>query len=292
MEEIKFVRGFSNNRELRDSFNQLADSVFGIHFENWYKSGFWTSKYDPFSYMVGNKMVANVSVNHIELVINGSCYQGLQLGTVMTDAEYRNKGLSKLLMTKVLDEYEGLYDIMYLFANHSVLDFYPKFGFHPVDEFLYSMKFKERKNKHDRVRPLDVTNKKELNFIYQFVKERIPVTKIFSTKGTAELFMFYCLYVFPNHVYYLPKEDVVMIYKEEGSQLHLFDLVSNKEVDLLSVINEIASSETEKVIFHYMPDIQGVDLESEPYQGEQLFIKMKSDLRFPEGIKHPITSQA
>lgn len=40
-------------------------------------------------------------------------------------------------MNKVLEEYENKYDYMYLFANESVLDFYHKFGFKPVEEHLF-----------------------------------------------------------------------------------------------------------------------------------------------------------
>ena len=53
----------------------------------------------------------------------------IQLGTIMTDKNYRNQGLSKYLMNIVLKEFSEKNDEVYLFANDSVLYFYPKFGF-------------------------------------------------------------------------------------------------------------------------------------------------------------------
>ena len=49
-----------------------------------------------------------------------------QLGTVMTDPDFRGRGLAGRLMREVLSR---LPEDVYLFANDSVLDFYPRFGF-------------------------------------------------------------------------------------------------------------------------------------------------------------------
>lgn len=56
----------------------------------------------------------------------------------MTDCEYRNKGISRKLMDKVLQDWKDKCDAIYLYANDSVLDFYPKFGFIKAKEYQYS----------------------------------------------------------------------------------------------------------------------------------------------------------
>ena len=55
----------------------------------------------------------------------------------MTDPKYRGKGYSRILMEAIMKEYEGKVDGIYLYANDSVLDFYPRFGFTKRDEYQY-----------------------------------------------------------------------------------------------------------------------------------------------------------
>lgn len=45
----------------------------------------------------------------------------------MTHPDYRGQGLAKKLLEHVIAKYEDQYDFLYLFANDTVLDFYPKF---------------------------------------------------------------------------------------------------------------------------------------------------------------------
>ena len=71
MNELNYMKDYKNDENLRKSFNELATMVFGINFEDWYQKGFWNNRYIPFSYIDGDKVVANVSVNVLNLVING-----------------------------------------------------------------------------------------------------------------------------------------------------------------------------------------------------------------------------
>ncbi|MEW4225772.1 GNAT family N-acetyltransferase [Rossellomorea marisflavi] len=135
MELSKNVR---ENKNLRDSFNQLAEDTFGIHFEQWHERGYWTEKYVPFSFVEGDRVIANVSVNLIDFTIEGEEKKAIQIGTVMTHPDYRNRGLSTDLLKSVLAQYRNQVDFVYLFANQNVLEFYPKFGFQAQQETLFS----------------------------------------------------------------------------------------------------------------------------------------------------------
>jgi len=83
--EYTFVRDYRDDDALRKSFSQLAKKTFGIDFERWYDCRGWNSHYIPYSYRWGNEIMANVSVNTMELVINGKKHRAIQIGTVMTD---------------------------------------------------------------------------------------------------------------------------------------------------------------------------------------------------------------
>lgn len=52
----------------------------------------------------------------------------------MTDVKYRDQGLLRIIMEKVIAEWKDKCELIYLFANDSVLDFYPKFGFDKVQQ--------------------------------------------------------------------------------------------------------------------------------------------------------------
>lgn len=71
MQNLKFTKNYKNNDTLRKSFFELAASTFDIHFENWYQQGCWGEGYIPFSFVAGDQIVANASVNILELVIHG-----------------------------------------------------------------------------------------------------------------------------------------------------------------------------------------------------------------------------
>lgn len=91
MEQI--VKGYRDDAALRGSFNALAIRTFAIDFEDWYQNGYWTDKYNPYSVIIDGKVVSNVSVNTTDFEIDGQKKRYIQLGTVMTDEAYRNRGL-------------------------------------------------------------------------------------------------------------------------------------------------------------------------------------------------------
>ncbi|WP_409304759.1 GNAT family N-acetyltransferase [Peribacillus sp. SCS-155] len=290
-DELRFIKGFQENEKLRESFNGLAGSVFGISFEEWYQKGYWTDKYIPFSFTYGDKVVANVSVNLIDLLINGEKKTGIQLGTVMTDPAYRNQGLSKRLMEIVLEEYRNV-DLMYLFANDTVLDFYPKFGFKQAQESQYIMDVKQAPGKKKGFRKLNGSVDKDQRLIYDLALRRMPGSQTFGTVNTAELLMFYSIYVFPEDMYYLEQQDTLVFCKEAGDQLHLFDMVSSTNIDLETILRAFVSEDTRQAILHFTPEDPS-KYEIVPFRGtEVLFVKSKDDVTFPAYFKHPVTAQA
>ena len=134
---MNIIHGYRDDKALRDSFNALAEQTFGLNFEGWYQNGFWGENYDPHSVVIGGKVVSNVSVNRTDLVFGGRRYRILQLGTVMTDEAHRGKGYGRAIMAYIEREYADA-DGVYLFANDTVVDYYPRFGFRPAVEYAYS----------------------------------------------------------------------------------------------------------------------------------------------------------
>ena len=279
---MEFIKDYRENTGLRNSFNKLAMKTFGIEFEDWYQEGYWTDKYVPYSLIDNGKVIANVSVNLLELDIVGQRVPAIQIGTVMTDKEYRNCGYSRLLLEKVLEDYKHI-EVMYLFANDTVLDFYPKFGFVKMKETLFSIDIQPRRS----TLPPKI---RDLKFIYDAAAKRKPSAH-FGTAATEELLIFYAMKVFKEDIYYLEQEQILVIFQYEGETLHLYDVISERKLDLQHVIRQLSTDETSKVVFHYTPDISKA--QTSEYQGENvLFIRNTGNIRFPKHFKHPITSQA
>ena len=293
MAEFAFYKDYKHEEDLRRSFNELANSIFGINFEEWYQKGFWNDRYIPYSFVDEGKVIANVSVNLLDIIVDGEKKRAIQIGTVMTHPDYRNKGLSAKLMNKVLEEYENQYDFMYLFANQTVLDFYPKFGFQKANEVQFTYEYTLSNPSAIGLKKLDGTSKTDLDFIYKLVSERVPVSKQFGTENTEGLLMFYCIYVFNEHIYYDEEEEAIVIFTMEDEKIDIYDIVSRKEVNLESILSKISNGVTKKVVFHYTPDYPGIELQSEVFHGDDvLFVRTSGSIEFPANVKHPITAKA
>ena len=124
------VENYRDNEILRNEFHTFISKIFsGISFVEWHLKGFWTESYLPCSILESNKIIANVSATFMNILINNKKRKAVQLGALGTLPEYRKQGLSQKLMNHILEKYEDKVDLIFLFANESVLDFYPKFGF-------------------------------------------------------------------------------------------------------------------------------------------------------------------
>jgi len=291
MHELKLISDYKNIPAYRLSFNELANNVFGINFEKWYEKGGWNDRYICYSYTDGNKVVANVSVNKMDIIRQGKEEKAIQIGTVMTHPEYRGRGLSADLMNIVLEEYEKKYDFIYLFANKSVLSFYPKFGFKQFTESRFSIDPDIDKSGPDNIRKLDISTINDFNLIFRLISERRPISRILGVKNDFHLLLFHCLYVFYDSLYYLEDEDALAIFKQEGDRLLIYDVIGRNEISFSDVFNKIAFPGTGKVIFHFTPDYTGMDFTCEPYSESLLFIKPPS-IDMTENFMFPVTSQA
>ncbi|CAM4090100.1 GNAT family N-acetyltransferase [Mesobacillus thioparans] len=281
---MKLVSNYRENNELRKSFIQLAADIFGLDFTNWHEKGYWGERYIPYSFADGGRVVANVSVNELDLILNRESRKALQIGTVMTHPDYRNKGLSAKLMNHVLAEYEGKYDYMYLFANDSVLDFYPKFGFERVEEYQYSTRVPSDTGRAG-LRKLEVPA--DLKQIEKVVYGRVPVSQSFATANSGGITMYHILNVFPDHLHYSEEENAIVIFTEENSQVQLYDVISTSPVNITNLLPE------GEVVFHYTPDYKGLKVHSVPFKREgTLFVKSGVGREFPRFVKHPFTSEA
>ncbi|MGV8984219.1 GNAT family N-acetyltransferase, partial [Clostridium sp.] len=167
--KYSYVTNYRNNDVLRNSFNELTKKTFSFNFIDWFKNGFWGEKYIPYSFVHSGKVIANVSFNLMDCSMDGVEKHFIQIGTVMTDVEYRGQGLSRYIMEKIIEEYKEKVDGIYLFGNDSVANFYPKFGFTKSTEYQYS-KIINISNNEKQLKHVNLVDKSNRQNFFNAVK--------------------------------------------------------------------------------------------------------------------------
>lgn len=242
--------------------------------------------------MDGESVVANVSASIIDCLVLGENRRYIQIGTVMTDSTHRNQGLVRFLMEKVLDEWKDKCDMIYLYANDSVLNLYPKFGFMAVDEYQCS---KTITNDHEIIvaEKLDMSLDDSRELVVKKVNNSISMSKLAMMKNVG-LVMFYCTSFMRDNVYYLRGQDVIVIAKIEGNTLYLQDIFSPSEVDVDNIIKALTNKEITTVVLGFTPDDTSCYCENLLQEDDTtLFVmKDKEDLFQNNKLMFPILSHA
>lgn len=287
-----FIKDYKDNEAYRKSYNSLTQKTYGFDFEDWYKAGYWGSTYKQYSLMDGGNIVSNVSISIIDYLVLNERKRYVQLGAVMTDTNYRKQGLSKFLIEKVIEEWKDKCDMIYLFANNSVLDFYPKFGFTAAEEYRH---FKEitYNNEVSAAEKLDMSQESSRKLLVEKIKNSIPAAKLAMLKNVG-LIMFYSTSFMSDNVYYLRKQDLIVVAEFNGDTLYIQDIISDSDVELDTVISCLANKAIKRVNFGFTPTA------SEDYceellveEDSTLFIRKGGESLFQDNkLKFPALSHA
>ena len=289
--DFRFIKNYQNDPVLRASFQELTRKIYRFDFEDWYQNGYWKENYQPYSAAIGDRIVANVSVNPMYFAVNGEkkCY--VQIGTVMTDPQFRGKGLSRKLMEWVLDEWKEKCDMIFLFANDSVLDFYPKFGFVARKE-AQAVKAYTPAPSPLTVRHMDLSDPQDARLLWE-TAQNTAAQGALTMLENGNLMMFYCKcfsrWDIGKHVYHLPELNAVAIATYDEDTMELYDVFAPQEASLDDVIAALAKPETRKIAPTFLPkDPTGWKIT--PYQSEDttLFTLGKEGERFEtEPLRFP-----
>ena len=235
--QYKFCNKIKEKKVLRDSFNELTRITFGFDFVDWYDKGHWGDEYIPHALIDNDKVISNISVNLVKFSMNGQMKKYIQLGTVMTHPEYTKKGLNGYLMNKILEMYSSEVDGIYLFANDSVLEYYPKFGFNTMDEFEYYMELScsNLKGKY-KINKVDITDLSQSSRIYSKIagadlKEWTQNDSMYMFENLG-LYQFWIDMEYSDNIYYLQDIDAYVIAYIEEKQLHVVQIIGKNKVDI------------------------------------------------------------
>ncbi|WP_435309392.1 GNAT family N-acetyltransferase [Sebaldella termitidis] len=282
-----FVKNYRENEKLRKEYNKLTEKTYGFDFETWYQEGYWGERHIPYTLFDRESAVSNVSVNKIKFSVLGEEKEYIQLGTVMTDKAYKKQGLSSYLIKRAIEDTKSESDLIYLFANKNVLDFYPKFGFRETKEYNYFKDINYVKTEA-QIKKLDMNDIESKKFLYEKAKNSLSVSKV-SMVNNSELIMFYCTSFMKNFVYYIENLDAVVIAEYDGNILHIYDIFSGRKIELRNIINIMSLAETEKAVLGFTPDEEGFQNSMQNDRDNVLFVYNREKvifdynrLKFPE----------
>ncbi len=268
---------------LRESFNALATKTFNLSFEQWFQDGYWTDKYIPYAIVDDGKVVANASVNIMNTIWQGCMRRYIQIGTVMTDEDYRNQGLSRRLMDEILNDWEDKCDAIYLFANKTVLEFYPKFGFEKVMQFQHEL---EVTPKQGNVKRLNMSRKEEREFLQKYYEKSNPFSEL-PMLNNFELLMFYCSSFMSEHIYYCEDYDAVVIAIQDRDTFVCFDIYCEGDKDLADIISVVSESSIQKAVLQFTPKNLGKGSISPIHEGEDILFILKENLFVDNKLMFP-----
>lgn len=289
--EYTFLVGYQQESQYRAAFNNLVEKIFGLSFEAWYKAGYWNEKYRPYTLFDGERAVANIAVNIMDFNTFGEQQRYIQIGTVLTDEEYRNQKLSRFLMEQILNEWHKKCDFIYLFANNSVLELYPKFGFSPVTEYEYFKSVKRRVASRN-FKKLNMEMQSNRDILYDYAKNSKVFGKL-SMRENADLVMFYCISFLKESVYYIKSLDVIAVAKFASNQLHLWDVFGSIEVELDQIIDSLVNIEIDEIVLGFTPKDGSTYAMREISGADKLFIQKDKTKLFDENkVMFPLLSHA
>ncbi|WP_108670349.1 GNAT family N-acetyltransferase [Peribacillus acanthi] len=285
MTTYQFIKEYKHHEKYRLSFNELAKETFGIDFEKWYQAGFWNENYICYSFIQDEKVIANVSLNTMELIMNGERQKAIQIGTVMTAPEHRRKGLAYKLMEKVFEDYDQIYDFYFLAANEEAVPLYEKCGFIRNEENKFMIEICDEPLLDKALVPIKV----EPEVLLDMKKQSQPLSNVLSAIGDEHVLMFYYTAGF-NELIHQPRPDLYTIFQIEGEELHLYDILSPNKINLEELIHEITPKQVKKVICYFTPDTPIQNLSTSKDDSSNWMIR-SDNKTFPALARFPKISQ-
>lgn len=275
------------SRHSDPAYEQMLDNLiketFGFSFAPWFARKLWDERYESYSIIQDGKMLSNICIYKTDMLVRGQTIRANQFGAVATRKSERGKGLSRLLMNHILSLYPDT--PVFLYANPSVINFYPRFGFRQVPMFRpgIPVTINNTIDKAVKYSPDD-------EFIVKVLNGKRIYSEITDCRNSQSVQIFHLLMDYSDGIYYLPKCSAVIVAEQEQGKLFLADVITPEPISFDELKEELPFSGVEYVEFGFCPDWLGVEPCWEPMDGnkEPFFIRGKWDL--PDVFRFPAMS--
>lgn len=248
---FKLITDVLEHEIYRNQYFSLAQKIFRLNFNSWYDSGYCDRHFIPYTLCDGEIVVASVGVVTGEFKWQNNLKIYVQVSTVMTLPEYRGMGLCRWLMELVLHEWRAKSDIVYLYANDTVLDFYPKFGFKKVDEYSFSLPIEKQPGVF---RKLDMKQSDDITLLAERYKSVNNPYSGLTAENNISMVMFHSITFLSDNIYYIEELNAVVIAEFDQETMFCYDIYADGSVDLKDIIGVIVDEKIMEVKFGFTPD--------------------------------------
>ncbi|MCU0568280.1 MAG: GNAT family N-acetyltransferase [Oculatellaceae cyanobacterium Prado106] len=215
----------------------------------------WESASTPFIKFVGERAIAHVGVLEIPLQVMGQARRAAGIHGVATHPDFRRQGHYRACMEAALAYAEPRYDTLLLTTEQPEL--YEPFGFRVVpesrfevmEETIASLQSVQPSQSTD-LRRLDLEKERDRHLLLQAIETRIPVSNIVGVYPEKALFLFNEV---GRSLYYSEALNAILDLSWEEATLHLFELVSSREISLREIL-QVISQRVEAVVIYWSGD--------------------------------------
>jgi len=271
----------TDDKDYQRRLNALLSPIF-LDFSFWYDLNLWDERYESYAVTLdgaAGPIVSNICVFKTRLLWRGAPVEALSLGAVCTDPRHRGKGYARMLMERVLARYPR--QPMYLSANESVLDFYPRFGFRPVREKLPAL-ICTIDNASPPAKPAFDDPK-----VARYVRERKVFSNLLDCANADPVALFHIhLGPYKDCLYEIPECQALAVAGQEGETLRLYGLFALRSVRWEELAARLPFAGVRRVEFGFAPDALGAPFHWEEFDGDALFVRGArcelGDFKFPD----------
>ncbi len=287
---ITLVENYREDPVLRDAFFDFTETIFNLSFRKWYELGRWDDRYVCVSLFDGQRLLANVSFSRLDILMAGETRRAIQIATVGTLEEFRHRGLSRELMDYVLKHHCADADLTFLFANDTVVDFYPRFGFARRQEHLF-VRDTIGKASLD-IRHLDLAATEDCGIIDYLLKHRIPVTRRFGAENHAFITWWHLINLHAKSIYLCESLKAIVVASVDNGFLYVWDAIAREPFDLEAVAASLPiAAEASSIMYCFAPDVFEYQYDrTEKTDDSPLFVRGNFDPGY-RLFKFPATAQ-
>ncbi len=244
-----------SDRDWHERVFAFMESVFraaGRTFKPWAERGGWRPDYEILAIERDGQILSTVGRQRLRLVVNGQERDGYQLGGVASRPDQRGRGLSRRVLTWILSEADALNLPVILFANKSVLDFYPRFGFRRVLQKRFVAAGTIEPAGHPAP-TVDIGVAADRERLAGLCARACVLGETLSARDYYPALLFHLIYR-PRPVYRLDEFEAALIANVEDERLVLHELLAARPFDLAAALPRLVSHPVRELEFRFSPE--------------------------------------
>ena len=272
-----------------EPFYAAVEAIFGCGetFRRWTQLGGWDERYEAYAMHDGPQLVSIVGAMGMHLVLGGVEYEGVQLGAVGTLAEFRRKGLSRQLLGRVLAGYSAAEKPAILFANDTVRDFYPRFGFRTVAQKRFVLP-RRLEPTGGAIRLLDLTLPSDRALLAGYCGGSAPISREFAARDYFQAALWTLVHS-PRQLVLIRDAAAVVVVSQIAQWLIVHDVYARTVFDLIDALGSVIDAPVEGIEFCFDPGewLGGRTIRAEANDEDPCYLKWSGALspgnyRFPD----------